>query len=329
MARTQCATKIAVGHLGTLDPQARVSVAVGKATAVLLLLTDQRKAYACTLVLGRAPRRRRRMRAAKRSNGGAFAGASIWMRCFRASSRSRKNRPADVSAVHHEGRRLCARGKDRRAARAARDDLRHHAAGIRFPVARRPGSDGAAADCVARARTYVRLSRHWGGHGIAAHIGALVREASGRSCSTKLAPSTRSRKRPSRRSYRPNTSFRSRPIVLDLRGSADFRAGRVVPLPEGAGGPSRFVRDESRTLVGGRRSARRAACAAQSVCVMRVHAHVRPRLRPAAGAADRILRRLHLGDIARSLVYASNAKARLAQRRLDVCESSRLVLAPR
>ncbi len=39
-------------------------------------------------------------------------------------------------------------------------------------------------------------------------------------------------------------------IVLDLRGSADFRAGRVVPLPHGATGRHVFVRDESRTLVG-------------------------------------------------------------------------------
>jgi hypothetical protein len=39
-------------------------------------------------------------------------------------------------------------------------------------------------------------------------------------------------------------------IVLDLRGSADFRAGRVVPLPEGAPATRVFVRDHSRTLVG-------------------------------------------------------------------------------
>ena len=38
--------------------------------------------------------------------------------------------------------------------------------------------------------------------------------------------------------------------MLDLRDSADFRAGRVVPLPEGAAGQHVFVRDESRTLVG-------------------------------------------------------------------------------
>ena len=47
--------KIAAGHLGTLDPQAAgvLPVAVGKATRLIPLLEDQRKAYACTLVLGR------------------------------------------------------------------------------------------------------------------------------------------------------------------------------------------------------------------------------------------------------------------------------------
>src|ERR1700719_420898 len=48
--------RIAVGHLGTLDPQAAgvLPVAVGKATRLIPLLTDQRKAYAATLVLGRS-----------------------------------------------------------------------------------------------------------------------------------------------------------------------------------------------------------------------------------------------------------------------------------
>ena len=39
-------------------------------------------------------------------------------------------------------------------------------------------------------------------------------------------------------------------IVLDGRGSADFRAGRLVPLPFGSAGKHLFVRDSARTLVG-------------------------------------------------------------------------------
>ncbi len=47
---------IAVGHLGTLDPQAAgvLPIAVGKATRLIPLLSDQRKAYAGVLALGRA-----------------------------------------------------------------------------------------------------------------------------------------------------------------------------------------------------------------------------------------------------------------------------------
>ncbi|MBV8643719.1 MAG: tRNA pseudouridine(55) synthase TruB, partial [Candidatus Eremiobacteraeota bacterium] len=50
------AGKLAIGHLGTLDPQAAgvLPVALGKATRLLPLIIDRRKAYACTLMLGRA-----------------------------------------------------------------------------------------------------------------------------------------------------------------------------------------------------------------------------------------------------------------------------------
>src|SRR5581483_3106977 len=49
-------TKIAAGHLGTLDPQAAgvLPVAIGKATRLIPLLTDQRKAYVCAFVPGRS-----------------------------------------------------------------------------------------------------------------------------------------------------------------------------------------------------------------------------------------------------------------------------------
>src|ERR1035437_8512249 len=50
------AGKLAVGHLGTLDPQAAgvLPIALGKATRLLPLIADRRKGYVCTLVLGRA-----------------------------------------------------------------------------------------------------------------------------------------------------------------------------------------------------------------------------------------------------------------------------------
>ena len=48
--------KLPVGHLGTLDPDAAgvLPLALGKATRLIPLIEDRRKAYAFTLVLGRA-----------------------------------------------------------------------------------------------------------------------------------------------------------------------------------------------------------------------------------------------------------------------------------
>src|SRR5665213_4437768 len=56
MYPTEDGSKLAVGHLGTLDPQAAgvLPVALGRATRLLPLIEDRRKAYAFTLVLGRA-----------------------------------------------------------------------------------------------------------------------------------------------------------------------------------------------------------------------------------------------------------------------------------
>ena len=71
-----------------------------------------------------------------------------------------------------------------------------------------------------------------------------------RSCSTRRARWRRSPKRRKRALIAPEHIIPFPTIVLDLRGSADFRAGRVVPLPQGATGRHVFVRDESRTLVG-------------------------------------------------------------------------------
>ena len=38
--------------------------------------------------------------------------------------------------------------------------------------------------------------------------------------------------------------------LLDGRGAAEFRAGRLVPLPHGASAKHVFVRDSGRRLVG-------------------------------------------------------------------------------
>ncbi len=48
--------KLTAGHLGTLDPQAAgvLPIAIGKATRLIPLLDDQRKGYACTMIVGRS-----------------------------------------------------------------------------------------------------------------------------------------------------------------------------------------------------------------------------------------------------------------------------------
>ena len=86
--------------------------------------------------------------------------------------------------------------------------------------------------------------------GTPAHMGALVREASGPFVLYEARTLEEIAKTPERALIAPEHIIPLPTIVLDLRGSADFRAGRVVPLPDGATGRHVFVRDESRALVG-------------------------------------------------------------------------------
>ena len=81
-------------------------------------------------------------------------------------------------------------------------------------------------------------------------MGALVREASGPFVLYEALTLDEIASEPDRALIAPEHIIPFPTIVLDLRGSADFRAGRVVPLPEGATGRHVFVRDHSRTLVG-------------------------------------------------------------------------------
>src|SRR5579872_789561 len=99
---------IGVGHLGTLDPQAAgvLPIAVGKATRLIPLLTDQRKAYVCIFVPGRAT-----------TTGDALgettetaAVPSDWERKLREVLPQFVGKieqvPPMFSAVHHGGQRL-------------------------------------------------------------------------------------------------------------------------------------------------------------------------------------------------------------------------------
>ncbi len=247
---------IAAGHLGTLDPQAAgvLPIAVGKATRLIPLLTDQRKAYVCTFVAGRS------------TTSGDASGETIecvrpdagWERRLRDALPNFIGKIEQVppmhSALHHEGKRLY------ELARAGKQ------------VERRPrtiavyglillGVDGGAngvQTATARLRiacsegTYVRTLVEDLGKaiGVPAHMGALVREGSGPFLLYESRTLDDIAEHPREALIPPERIIPFPTIVLDLRHSADFRSGRSVPLPFGAAGKHVFVRDESRTLVG-------------------------------------------------------------------------------
>jgi tRNA pseudouridine55 synthase len=85
---------------------------------------------------------------------------------------------------------------------------------------------------------------------VPAHMGALVREASGPFVLYESRTLQEIADDPQASVTPPENIIPFPTIVLDLRGSADFRAGRMVPLPDGAPASRVFVRDHSRTLVG-------------------------------------------------------------------------------
>jgi tRNA pseudouridine55 synthase len=250
--------RIAAGHLGTLDPQAAgvLPVAIGKATRLIPLLEDQRKAYAFTLVLGRST-------TTQDATGETVEERAIpqnWPRLLHEALPSFVGKLAQVppmySAAHHEGRRLYELAREGRSVERKPRFVTIYGLSLLGPT---PGSGQAERELgVARMRvacsqgTYVRTLCHELGAaiGVPAHMGALVREGSGPFVLYESLTIEEIADAPERALIAPEHIIPFPTIVLDLRGSADFRAGRVVPLPEGATGRHVFVRDESRTLVG-------------------------------------------------------------------------------
>lgn len=246
---------IALGHLGTLDPQAAgvLPVAVGKATRLIPLLTNQRKSYVCTFVPGR-------MTTTADAFGETIETAAVpsgWERRLRDVLPQFVGRieqvPPMYSAVHHEGKRLyelARRG----------DHVERKARAITIYGLRLLGIEGSdsVSTGVARLRiacsagTYVRTLVEDIGKaiGVPAHMGALVREGSGPFVLYEAHRLEEIGDQPHQSLIPPEQIIPFPTVVLDLRGSADFRAGRMVTLPLGATAKHVFVRDESRTLVG-------------------------------------------------------------------------------
>ena len=241
--------KLAVGHLGTLDPMAAgvLPLALGKATRLIALIEDRRKSYAFTLVLGTAT-------STGDATGTPIARASVpddaEARLAEAAQSfvgPGRQIPPMVSALHHNGERLYALARRGETVdRPARGitiyglTLLGYRAGIaRFTVACSEG-------------TYVRVLCEDLGRAIGApaHMGALLREAAGAFVLYESRLLEEIEADPESALIAPERVIPFPTIVLDGRGAADFRAGRLVPLPLGSAAKHVFVRDSTRTLVG-------------------------------------------------------------------------------
>jgi len=242
-------TRITAGHLGTLDPQAAgvLPVAIGKATRLIPLLTDQRKAYVCAFVPGRST--------TTADAHGELLEATLlpvnWIERLKDVLPAFIGRieqvPPMYSSVHHDGKRLY------ELAREGKIVERKARSVTIYGLAFLGEEDGAARLRIACSEgTYVRTLCEDLGRaiGLPAHMGALVREGSGAFLLQESRTLEQIADAPSDALIAPEAIIPFPTIVLDLRHSADFRAGRMVPLPSGAPAKHVFVRDASRTLVG-------------------------------------------------------------------------------
>jgi tRNA pseudouridine55 synthase len=243
------AGKLPVGHLGTLDPMASgvLPLAIGKATRLIPLLEDRRKSYQFTLVLGRA------------TDTGDAVGTTTHESAVPQDARKLLEKivprfvgaieqvPPMYSALHIAGERLydiARRGET--VVRAPRpvtiyalnivdfeDDV------VRMTVACSEG-------------TYIRtlcedLAQAIGTVG---HMGALLRDGSGPFVLYEALTLEQIEADPQAALIPPERVIPIPTVVLDGRNSSDFRAGRLVPLPNGSASKHVFVRDSSRVLVG-------------------------------------------------------------------------------
>jgi tRNA pseudouridine55 synthase len=242
-------TKLAVGHFGTLDPQAAgvLPVALGKATRLLPLIDDRRKAYVCTLVLGRA------------TTTGDAAGETLTERVIPADIDALladallrftgpiEQLPPMFSALRQGGKRLyeLARGgvSVERAKRPVTifglTSLGRAGATVRLRVACSEG-------------TYVRTLCEdiAAACGTVGHVGALLREASGPFVLYESLTLEEVAADPAGALVPPERVIPLPTVVLDGRKATDFRAGRVVAYMNLPATKHVFVRDASRSLVG-------------------------------------------------------------------------------
>jgi tRNA pseudouridine55 synthase len=243
------AGKLAIGHLGTLDPQAAgvLPVALGKATRLLPLIVDRRKAYVCSLVLGRAM-----------STGDAF-GEVVAESDVPDDLEKRLARvipgfigavsqvPPMYSAVKSDGKRLYELARQGKTVERASRTVTIYALRVL-------GRDGGAVRLriACSEGTYVRtLCEDLAvACGTVGHMGALLREASGPFVLSESRTLDDVERDPGGALVPPERVIPIPTVVLDGRGATDFRAGRMVPLQQPPADKHVFVRDSARALVG-------------------------------------------------------------------------------
>lgn len=237
------------GHLGTLDPQAAgvLPIAFGKATRLIPMLEDRRKSYVCTLVLGRST-------TTADAHGETIATGELpadWRERLAAALPGFEGQgvqtPPMYSAVHHEGKRLYELAREGKTVeRKSRPIVIYALRILGF-------EDGIARLRIACGEgTYVRtLCEDLGAAiGVPAHMGTLLREAAGPFVLYESRTLEQIDAHPADALISPERVFPFPTIVLEPRSAADFQAGRIVPLPAGAGAKHVFVRDSGRALVG-------------------------------------------------------------------------------
>ncbi|HYZ16367.1 MAG TPA: tRNA pseudouridine(55) synthase TruB [Candidatus Acidoferrum sp.] len=241
--------KLAIGHLGTLDPQAAgvLPVALGKATRLLPLIEDRRKAYVCTLVLGRA------------TDTGDAGGETLVEREIPADIDARlaaviptfvgavEQIPPMYSAVKSEGKRLYALARAGKTVERSPRTIRIYA----LHVLGREG-DAVRLRIACSEGTYVRTLCEdlAAACGTVGHMGALLREASGPFVLYESLTLEDVERNPDAALVPPERVIPIPTVVLDGRLATDFRAGRLVPLAEPPPDKHVFVRDSARALVG-------------------------------------------------------------------------------
>ena len=241
--------KLPVGHLGTLDPMAAgvLPLALGKATRLIPLMEDRRKSYVFTLALGRSTATGDAVGATVRESAVPVDAQRLLEAAIPSFVGQIEQIPPMYSAVHSAGERLYEIA--RRGETVARVARRVTIYGLTLLGYR----DGLARLAVACSEgTYVRALCEDLGTAIAcaAHMGALLRDASGPFVLYESLLLDDILADPEAALIAPERVIPFPTIVLDGRSSSDFRAGRLVPLPTGSASKHLFVRDSTRTLVG-------------------------------------------------------------------------------